>query len=328
MTDDKDERIINPHELKNEKAFDSALRPKKLAEFIGQQKIKDNLQIFMDAAKGRQEPIEHVLLYGPPGLGKTTLAHIIAQEMAADFHEVLGQSIANVGDLNGLLLQASDKSVVHIDEAHELNRKLQTALYLATDKRRIFISGSKAVQSIPIADFTLLLSTTDEYSLLQPLRDRMRLVLHFDFYSSEDLATLLHHRSKALGWSVDEGLLPHIARRSKGTPRLALRLLQACRRVCRSEGEDTLTCDHLHRACNLERIDELGLGPTEQAYLRILSDGPTRLNVIASSLGLPPKTISAVTEPFLIRAGLTSKDDQSRRQLTSRGYEHLSESSP
>ncbi|NQU21096.1 MAG: AAA family ATPase [Candidatus Nealsonbacteria bacterium] len=302
--------------------------PSSVAHVVGQQGVVEQVKVALDAAFEDTRRFDHAMLVGPPGMGKSMTANVIAQEMAADFHEVLGQSIANVGDLNGLLLQASDKSVVHIDEAHELNRKLQTALYLATDKRRIFISGSKAVQSIPIADFTLLLSTTDEYSLLQPLRDRMRLVLHFDFYSSEDLATLLHHRSKALGWSVDEGLLPHIARRSKGTPRLALRLLQACRRVCRSEGEDTLTCDHLHRACNLERIDELGLGPTEQAYLRILSDGPTRLNVIASSLGLPPKTISAVTEPFLIRAGLTSKDDQSRRQLTSRGYEHLSESSP
>ncbi len=297
--------------------------PSSIAHIVGQQGVVEQVKVALDAAFEDTRRFDHSLLVGPPGMGKSMTANVIAQEMAADFQEVIGQSIGNVGDLNGLLLQASDKSVVHIDEAHELDRKLQTALYLATDKRRVFINGSKAVQSIPVADFTLLLSTTDEYCLLQPLRDRMRLVLRFDFYSSEDLVTLLHHRCKALGWAVDEELIPRIAQRSKGTPRLALRLLQACRRVCRAEGEEEITLDHLHRACDLEGIDELGLGPTEQAYLRLLADGPTRLNMIASSLGLPARTVSQVTEPFLIRAGLAAKDDQSRRQLTTRGYNHL-----
>ncbi len=197
--------------------------PSSIAHIVGQQGVVEQVKVALDAAFEDTRRFDHSLLVGPPGMGKSMTANVIAQEMAADFHEVLGQSIGNVGDLNGLLLQASDKSVVHIDEAHELDRKLQTALYLATDKRRVFINGSNAVQSIPIADFTLLLSTTDEYCLLSPLRDRMRLVLRFDFYSSEDLVTLLHHRCKALGWAVNEELLPHIAQRSKGTPRLALR---------------------------------------------------------------------------------------------------------
>lgn len=267
---------------------------------------------------------DHAMLVGPPGMGKSMVANVIAQEMATDFLEVLGQSIANVGDLNALLLQATTNAVVHIDECHELDKKLQTALYLAMDKRKVFISGGKAVQAIPISDFTLLLSTTDEYCLLQPLRDRMRLVLRFEFYSEADLTTLLRQRTKALGWDVNDGLFPLIARRSRGTPRWALRLLQACRRVCRSEGGETITVDHLHRACALEQIDDLGLGPTEQQYLRLLADGPVRLNVIASALGLPARTVSQVTEPFLIRAGLIAKDDQSRRQLTAAGYGHLS----
>jgi Holliday junction DNA helicase RuvB len=303
--------------------------PSSVSHIVGQKKgVVDQVTVALDAAFEDDRRFDHSMLVGPPGTGKSMTANVIAQEMAADFQEVLGQSIGNVGDLNALLLQAGDKSVVHIDEAHELDRKLQTALYLATDKRQVFINGSKAVQSIPIADFTLLLSTTDEYCLLQPLRDRMRLVLRFDFYSEADLTTLLSHRSKALGWAVDEQLLPHIAQRSKGTPRLALRLLQACRRVCRSEGEDALTCDHLHRACELEGIDELGLGPTEQSYLRFLADQPMRLNVLASSLGLPARTVSQVTEPFLVRVGLIAKDDQSRRQLTASGYEHLTTSCP
>jgi Holliday junction DNA helicase RuvB len=284
----------------------------------------EQVKVAIDAAFQDNRRFDHAMLVGPPGMGKSMVANVIAAEMATNFHEVLGQSVGNIGDLNALLLQAGDKSVVHIDEMHECPKPIQTALYLALDKRKVFITGGKAVQAIPIADFTLLLSTTDEYCLLQPLRDRMRLVLRFDFYTETDLATLLRHRILALGWDVDEALLPLIAQRSKGTPRLALRLLQSSRRVCRAEGEETITLGHLQRACILEQLDDLGLGPTEQQYLRLLADGPLRLNVIASALGLPARTVSQVTEPFLIRAGLVTKDDQSRRQLTAAGYERVS----
>ncbi len=302
--------------------------PSSVAHVVGQQGVIEQVKVGIDAAFQDNRRFDHAMLVGGPGLGKSALANVIAQEMATDFLEVLGQSVANVGDLNALLLQATTNAVLHIDECHELDKRLQTALYLALDKRKVFISGGKAVQAIPIADFTLLLSTTDEYCLLQPLRDRMRLVLRFDFYSEADLTTLLHQRTRALGWDVHEGLFPLIAKRSRGTPRWALRLLQACRRVCRSEGADTITEGHLHRACTLEGIDDLGLGPTEQSYLRLLTDGPVRLNVIASALGLPARTVSQVTEPFLIRGGLVTKDAQSRRQLTSKGYDHLSNLRP
>jgi Holliday junction DNA helicase RuvB len=303
--------------------------PSSIAHIVGQKSVVDQIAVALDSAQIDSRRFDHAMLVGPPGMGKSMAASIIAQEMATDFIEVLGQSVTNVGDLNALLLQAKDKTVLHIDECHELDRKkLQTSLYLAIDKHRVFLGGGKGVQSIPIADFSLLLSTTDEYGLLQPLRDRMRLVLRFDFYPEADLTTLLHQRIRALGWDVDEELLPMIAKRSKGTPRLALRLLQACRRVCRAEGDQAITSDHLTRACALEGIDGIGLGPTERAYLRLLADGPVRLNVIASSLGLPARTVSAVVEPFLIRSGLATKDDQSRRQLTTTGYEHLSNTCP
>ncbi|MDY0169915.1 MAG: Holliday junction DNA helicase RuvB C-terminal domain-containing protein [Thermoguttaceae bacterium] len=298
--------------------------PSSVSHVVGQQGVIEQVKVAIDAAFQDSRRFDHAMLVGPPGMGKSMVANVIAQEMATDFLEVLGQSIANVGDLNALLLQATANAVLHIDECHELDKKLQTALYLALDKRKVFISGGKAVQSIPIADFTLLLSTTDEYCLLQPLRDRMRLVLRFAFYSEADLTTLLHQRMKALGWDADEKLFPLIAKRSRGTPRWALRLLQSCRRVCRSEGSETITLEHLQRACDLEQIDDHGLGPTEQAYLRLLAEGPVRLNVIASALGLPARTVSQVTEPFLIRAGLVAKDDQSRRQLTAAGFKHVS----
>lgn len=298
--------------------------PSSLNHMVGQRSVVEQVQVALDAAFQDGRKMDSCLMVGPPGIGKSALANIIACEMATDFHEILGQSIAAPADLNALLLSAKEKSVVHIDEAHELRKDYQTALYLAIDQRKLLLSGGKNIQSLPIADFTLLLSTTDEYCLLQPLRDRMRLVLRFEFYSPDELTTVLRHRSKCLHWEVEDEVLPLIAQRARGTPRLALRMLQACFRVCRSLGEDTITMDHLNRACSLEQVDGLGLGPTEQRYVSILADGPKRLNVIASVLGLPARTISQVTEPFLIRAGLVTKDDQGRRQLTAAGYEHVS----
>jgi Holliday junction DNA helicase RuvB len=300
--------------------------PSSIRHLIGQRGVIDQVAVALDAAQMDGKKLEHSLLLGPPGLGKSALAAVLAREMATEFHEVLGQAIASPADLHALLLTAKNRDVVHIDEAHELGKPFQTALYLALDKRKIVLGGSKgnAPQNLPLADFTVLLSTTDEYNLLQPLRDRMRLVLRFDYYSPRDLVTLLEQRAKALGWEIHDELLPLIAQRSRGTPRLALRLLQSCRRVCRSQGESVITFGHLTRACELEQIDFLGLGPMEQKYLQILANGNSRLNVIASMLGLPSRTIAEVTEPFLIRAGLLVKDDQGRRQLTAMGRKHAS----
>ncbi len=156
----------------------------------------------------------------------------------------------------------------------------------------------------------------------------MKLVLRFQFYADDELAVILQQRSANLGWLVDTEVLPLIAQRARGTPRLALRLLQSCRRVCRAEGEKTITLQHLERACLLEGIDALGLGPTEQQYLRAVGDGASRLNVIASMMGLPPRTVSVVCEPFLIRAGLLVKDDAGKRVLTETGREHVFKNRP
>ena len=295
-----------------------------LGQVIGQRSVKAQVTTALAAAKADDRRFDSALLVGGPGLGKSAVAQIVSREMGTPFHEVLGQSIRDNGDLNALLLSVEEKGVVHIDEAHELDKPLQTALYLALDQRRILVQGGKSrsmPRSIGLADFTLLLSTTDEYGLLQPLRDRMKLVLRFYFYTPDELVELVRLRSQALGWTLDEGVLPEIARRSRGTPRLALRLLQSCRRVCRAEGKDEITIDHLRRACDLEGLDALGLGPTEQGYLAILTEGPCRLNVIASRLGLPSRTLAEVVEPFLIRTSLVLKDDSGRRMLTDQGQE-------
>jgi Holliday junction DNA helicase RuvB len=296
-------------------------KPSSLAHLIGQKAVIAQVTTAIDAAFEDGGRFDHSLLVGGPGLGKSQLASVVAQEMATDFHEVLGQSISSIGDLNALLLEAKDKDIIHIDEAHQLDRRFQTALYLALDKRSIF-GGRRLVQPIPIADVTLLLSTTDEFCLLQPLRDRMRLVLRFEFYTDEELAKIVAHRARALQWDVAPEVFPAIAQRSRGTPRLALRLLQACRRVARSQGDRTITVPHFDHACQLEQIDDLGLGPAERKYLSILSEGPSRLNVIATILGLPTRTVAQVTEQFLVRAGLIDKDKSGLRQLTAKGREH------
>jgi Holliday junction DNA helicase RuvB len=307
----------------------SDFQPTSLSHLIGQRNVIRQVEVALDACQQDCKRFDHAMLVGPPGLGKSALAAVIAQEMAADFHEVLGQSLNSVADLNGLLLAARDKDVVFVDECHEMKRTYQTALYLALDKQCVFIKGANSSpQGIPIGRFSLLLATTDEFCLLQPLRDRMKLVLRYEFYSDEELGQIIRHRGRALGWNIEDTLVPQIAQRSKGTPRLALRLLQSCHRVCRSLGESSITADHLQKACGLEQIDDLGLGTNEQQYLSILAEGPNRLNVLASRLALPGRTVSQVIEAFLIRAGVVAKDHQGIRQLTAKGREHFLASRP
>ena len=302
------------------------LSPSSLGHIVGQRGVVAQVAVALEAAFADQKKFDHALLVGPPGLGKSQLARVIAAEMAGDFSEVLGQSISSPADLNSLLLSAKEKSVLHVDEAHELEKTFQVALYLALDQKKILLQGGRSgrgPQSIPVADFTVLLSTTDEHSLLQPLRDRMKLTLRFEFYPVEELTTILSQRTRALRWQVDEAIFPHIAERSRGTPRLALRLLQAARRVSRAEGSSRITVSHLERACHLEGIDGLGLGPVEKQYITMLAEGANRLNVLASRLGLPARTVSQVIEPFLLRAGLLDKDEGGRRELTALGRTHM-----
>jgi len=302
--------------------------PSSLKHLIGQKAVVAQVAVALEAAFADGKKMDDALLVGPPGLGKTQVAKVIAAELASECHEILGQVVQSAGDLNAILLAAKDRDVVFIDEAHGLPRQQQTALYLASDQRKINLASAgmgRTPRSVPLASFTLLLATTDEFCLLQPLRDRMKLTLRFAFYSEDELKELLRHRSRALGWSLDDAVMGIIAQRSRGTPRLALRLLQSCRRVLRSEGQTDIALEHLERACALEGIDRLGLGPTEQQYLALVAEGASRLNVIASRIALPVRSVSQVVEPFLLRVGLICKDDKGRRELTAMGREHLSQ---
>lgn len=297
--------------------------PSSLSHIIGQRNVVEQLTVALDAAFADGKKLDDCMFVGPPGTGKSALANVLACEMASGFHEMLAQSIGNIGELNAVLLAAKEKDVVFLDEIHELRNELQTTLYLALDKRKVFINGQKSVQAIPLANFTLILATTDPHKCLAPLRDRMKLFLELQYYSPEELAQIVVHRSRGLGWTVGDEVPLLIASRAKQTPRLALRLLQSSRRVCRAAGDSTITVEHLHRACELEQLDELGLGPNERRYLNILVDGSTRLNVISSVIGLAPATIAQVVEPFLIRSGLVTKDKNGLRQLTAEGWNHV-----
>jgi Holliday junction DNA helicase RuvB len=309
----------------NQAADINDLSPNSLTHLIGQKSVVEQVRVALEAAFADNRPFDHSLLVGPAGTGKTQTAKVIAAEMASDYHEVLGQALEAPADLNGLLLGAKDKDIVFIDEAALIPSEQQHALLIALDQRKIVLAGGKtgrSPHSIPLANFSLLMATTDEHRLITPLLDRMRLILRFQLYDESDLAEITRQRCRALNWPIDENVLPLIAQRSRGVPRLALRLVQSARRVARSEGESRITLDHLERACLMEEIDELGLGPTEQQYLRIVAEGATRLNVIASRLGLPPRTVSQVTEAFLLRVGLLDKDDTGKRFLTPKGREH------
>jgi Holliday junction DNA helicase RuvB len=251
----------------------------------------------------------------------------VADELAVPFSEVLAQSITNAAELNAVLMSASE-GVLLLDEIHLLHPVQQHALLQVIDKRRIFLSGGKSVQSVPVAPFMLVGATTDPDGLLQPLLDRFRLVLHLDYYSYDELAETVRQRCRALAWEIEPGLLPEIAKRGKGTPRIALRLLQSARRVSLAEGASIITIKHLHRACDVERISDLGLDNLQQKYLHLLGSGPVRLNVLASMLGVSTKVIQKTVEPYLLRSGIVVKTDAGLRTLSRIGQEHLSSLCP
>jgi Holliday junction DNA helicase RuvB len=302
------------------------VKPSTLDGLVGQAGVVEQVRVALEAARADERPFEHSIMVGPSGVGKTTVAHCISREMGSTLHEVLGQALETAGDTNFFLLGAKDRDVLFVDEAALIPAEQQHALLLALDQRKIVVGGGRSgrsPQALPLANFTLLLATTDEYKLLGPLVQRMRLSLQFSFYSELELVEMLRQRCMALEWPVDEKVLPQIAQRSRGVPRLALRLAQAAWRVARSEGKSRITAAFLQRACLLEGIDRLGLGHDEQNYLRVLGSGTNRLGMIAARLGLPARTVSQVVESFLIRAGLVEKDEGSRRVLTQRGREHL-----
>lgn len=302
----------------------SAVKPSSLGHFVGNEGVKKQVQVLLDACHQDAIRFPHAALLGGPGLGKTTLAGIIAQEMGVNFHEALGQSLKKPSDLTTLLLQAGPRDVVHLDEVHEAPKEVMTALYRCIDDRKLFVPGNGPIQSIPLNDFTLLVSTTDEWRLLSPLLSRTR-QLHLEFYGDGDLERIVSMRADGLCWKIDPSILPLIASRSRRTARKALAILTSCRRVCRADGESIITVSHLDKASELEGLDRYGLERRDRQFLRLLNKGPTKVNVLASKLGLPVKTLTTHLEPPLLMLGFLEKDEQGRRVLTAKARKHLKE---
>jgi Holliday junction DNA helicase RuvB len=302
--------------------------PTSLRHLIGMPKIVESLGIAIEASFAEGKRFLDCLMTGPGGCGKTATCHVIANEMATTLHYAIGSQLNDMATMSSFLLNAKDNEILAIDEVHELDKHIQTLLFIVLDKRILPVKGNSTVQGIPLANFSMLLMTTDEYKLLAPLKDRMRLVLRFTLYTEDELAQVVKQRVNALKWDIEDGLLEAIAARSKGTPRLALRILESMRRCLVAEGATRLTHTHFERVCSLEGIHPLGVNNEELRLMQLLAEhGKARQNVIASNLALPARTV-AEFEAFLIRAGLILKDDQGRRQLTKKGHEYLIHSGP
>jgi Holliday junction DNA helicase RuvB len=293
----------------------------------GQREAVALLRTALEAAWNDAGRLPHTLLTGPPGVGKTMFAHLMAKEMAVTLHERLGQTL-DPAAVSGLLIQARCKDVVFIDEAHELPPASQTVLYRAVDDRILFVRtrGDRTL-TLPVADFTLVLATTDEYGLLQPLRDRCKLLIPFSYYGAAELCPIITQRASMMGIEVDSSVAEAIAARAKQTPRLAIRLLESCHRYARSRNEHRIEMSHFTATVDLERIDSLGLSRDERRYLALLAEKngePVRLITAESALGLHRRTLQTVIEPYLIRAGLCERLPTGRA-ITAKGLRHLEE---
>ena len=329
---DEDARVVSTeHQYQDEESnAELSLRPKMLKEYIGQDKVKENLKIFIDAAKERNESLDHVLLYGPPGLGKTTLASIIANEMNVSLKTMSGPAIERPGDLVAILTSLAEGDVLFIDEIHRLSRIIEEVLYSAMEDRRvdIIIGKGPAARSIPIdlAKFTLVGATTRSGQLSAPLRDRFGIISRLDLYTTEQLAIIVKRSSSILGIEIDESGANEIASRSRGTPRIANRILKRVRDYAQVRANGIIDQEVADKALTMYEIDKLGLDSMDrrmlEAIIKYFDGGPVGLDTLAATINEESVTIEDVYEPFLMQIGFLNKTPRGR--CATRGaYEHL-----
>lgn len=325
----RDENLA-PEALIGELAVELSLRPKRLTEFIGQEKLKSNLAVFIKAAQQRTEPLDHLLLYGPPGLGKTTLAHIVALEMGATIHVTSGPAIERPGDLVGILTNLEHGSVLFIDEIHRLSRPVEEILYPAMEdcKVDIMIGKGPAARSIrlDVPRFTVVGATTRQGLLTGPLRDRFGIVSHFQFYDAAALHEIIVRSAGILGYSIDAEGASEIASRSRGTPRIANRLLRRVRDFAQVDGLSGIDLTAAQKALDALEIDNKGLDRVDRMMLNTMIEkyngGPVGLETLAASTGEDPGTIEDVYEPYLLQQGLIGRTPRGRC-ATALAYQHL-----
>lgn len=326
-----DERITQGSPLSIEEEHnEKTLRPQYLGDFIGQSKVKDNLKVFIEAAKMRKEPLDHVLFYGPPGLGKTTLAGIIANELGVEIKVTSGPAIGRAGDLAAILTNLNDNDVLFIDEIHRLNRAVEEVLYSAMEDYAldIIIGKGPSARSIrlDIAKFTLIGATTRAGSLSAPLRDRFGVICKFDMYEPAELAEIVRRSAGIMGIGIDDDALMEIARCSRGTPRVANRLLKRIRDFSQVKGDGHIDASITELAMQALGIDALGLERLDREMLRTIitrfHGGPVGIDTIAASLGEERVTLEDAHEPYLIQSGLLFRT-QKGRMATQLAYDHL-----
>jgi len=322
--------LVRPDTLDEDAGFDQSLRPKSLHEYIGQTQVKENLSIFLRAARERREAVDHVLLYGPPGLGKTTLAHIIATEQRAVLHTTSGPAIDKAGDLAALLTNLEAGDVLFIDEIHRLSPTLEEILYPAMEdyKLDIIIGQGPSAKSVrlELPRFTLVGASTRIGLLTSPLRDRFGIVHHLGFYSESDLAAIVRRSATILGVRVDGGGALEIARRSRGTPRVANRLLRRVRDFAQVAGAEVVSTTVASEALERLAVDAYGLDDTDRRVLRLILEkfggGPVGLATIAAAIGEEPDTLEEVVEPYLMQIGFLDRTPRGR-QTTGSAARHL-----
>lgn len=307
-----------------------SLRPSRFDDYVGQDHVRGNLQIACSACKRRGEPLDHVLLHGPPGLGKTSLARIIAGELGVGFKSTSGPAIERPGDLAAILTSLSDKDVLFIDEIHRLPRVVEEVLYPAMEdfELDIVIGQGPAARSIkiPVRPFTLVGATTRSGMLTSPLRDRFGIVHRLDFYSNRDLQRIVTRSASILEVACDDGAAGEIATRSRGTPRIANRLLKRARDFAEECAAGSLNAETARQALELLQIDEFGLDRTDRAFLSLMIDkfdgGPVGIDTIAAALGEDRETLEDVFEPYLLQEGFIARTKRGR-EATERAYKHL-----
>jgi Holliday junction DNA helicase RuvB len=326
-----DENLLIPNlQNESEEFAEISLRPKTLNEYIGQTKVKENMKIYIEAAKKRNEPLDHILLYGPPGLGKTTLASIISTEMNTNIRITSGPAIEKPGDLAALLTNLSPNDILFIDEIHRLNRSVEEILYPALEDYNldIIIGKGPSARSIrlDLPKFTLIGATTRAGSLTTPLRDRFGIMHRLELYDAEQLNTIVTRSAKILGVDIDEKGSMEIARRSRGTPRIANRLLKRVRDYAAVLGDGTITEEISKIALEKLEIDELGLDNIDRKILKTIilsySGGPVGIETLSSTIGEETETIEDVYEPYLLQMGFLSRTPRGRI-ATPNAYKHL-----